>query len=203
MEIVPPRNFPTEKGTPVQELPLADQGPRPFYPPVCLKTHWDPGMILRHTLPDEHLSLPMDPRPWTRICMVYTTTGENQPAPDVPDFAALPSGGQFYPPTRYQQAIDNETQLRRLDRRLGIAEAAQYVPSQRGDLFNSRLLVPERKQPDSQFISELAFPKALIRAGPYPCRSAADADNLSRAGSLFNNATKQARYKQSFPTKKL
>jgi hypothetical protein len=48
---------------------------------VCLKTHWDPTMILRHSLPTQHLTMPMDPRPWTRICMEYTTAGETSPHP--------------------------------------------------------------------------------------------------------------------------
>uniref|UniRef100_A0A6C0BCG5 Uncharacterized protein n=1 Tax=viral metagenome TaxID=1070528 RepID=A0A6C0BCG5_9ZZZZ len=202
MEAVPPRNFPREKGTPVQTLPVQDQGPRPFYPPVCLQYHWDPTMILRHTLPETSVPLPMDPRPWVKVCLEYTTSGENQPAPAVNPSAVLPVGGEHYPPTLYQAAIDNESRLRRLDRHLGVCEADQYEPSPSGDMFNSRLLVPNRKQPaDSRFVSELAMPQALLRSGPYPCREAEDKINLSRSSSLFWNATKQDKYKQSFPTK--
>ena len=203
MEAVPPRSFPRNLGTPVQTYPFQSEGPDPFFPPVCLRTHWDPTMILRHTLPQTHVSLPTDPRPWTRICMEYTSAGTNEPAPRVGKDVVLPTGGQFYPPTRYQESIDNESRLRRLDRPLGTCEAEQYEPNEQGDMFNSRTLVPDRKQPSSRFISELEYPQALLRAGPYPCRAEADAVNLSRSPLLFNNATKQERYNQAFPTKKM
>jgi hypothetical protein len=161
-------------------------------------------MILRHSMPTEHLTMPMDPRPWTRICMEYTTAGENQPAPSVPANVTLPSGGKFYPPSRYQEAIDNESALRRLDKRIGTCETEQYTPSLTGNMFNARQLLPARsQQPDSRFVSELAMPQALLRTGPYPCREEADGINMERSRGLFNNATKQDRYKQTFPTKKM
>lgn len=205
MEPVPPRNFPRVSGTPVQTIPIAsgEEDPSKVFPPVCLQTHWDPTMILRHNLPTDRLTMPMDPRPWTRICMEYTTAGENQPAPTVADDVVLPSGGQFYPPSRYQKTIDNESALRGLDRRLGTCETEQYEPSLTGDMFNNRQLLPERSQvPDSRFVSELSMPQALLRTGPYPCREEADIANMSRSTKLFNNATKQERYNQNFPTKK-
>ena len=115
----------------------------------------------------------------------------------------LPSGVQFYPPSRYQAAIDNESALRRLDRQLGTCETEQYKPSITGDMFNARQLLPARsQQPDSRFVSELAMPQALLRNGPYPCREEADIANVSRSKKLFNNATKQERYNQPFATKK-
>lgn len=204
MEAVPPRNFPREKGTPVQTLPFASAGDtQAMFPPVCLKTHWDPTMILRHSLPTQYVALPMDPRPWTRICMEYTTAGDNEPAPPISASIDMPSGGKFYPPNRYLQAIDNESQLRRLDRPLGLSERSQYTPSKKSDMFNSQVLIPERKQVDSRFISELAVPQALLRDGPYPCREEADIRNVARSTKLFNNATKQDKYNQPFATKKM
>lgn len=203
MEAVP-RNFPREKGTPVQTMPFGSVGDaQTLFPPVCLKTHWDPTMILRHSLPNQHVSLPMDPRPWTRICMEYTTAGDNEPAPPVPSSVDMPSGGKFYPPTRYLEAIDNESQLRRLDRPLGLCESSQYEPSLKGDMFNASSLLPHRKQPDARFVSELAFPQSLLRDGPYPCREEADLSNMARSTRMFNNATKQDKYNQAFPTKKM
>jgi len=204
MDPVPPRNFPRANGTPLQTLPLdpGEEDPYKVFPPVALQSHWDPTMILRHSLPTERLTMPMDPRPWVRICMEYTTSGPAQPAPSVPTDVALPSGGQFYPPSRYQAAIDNESALKRLDRKLGTCETDQYVPSPTGTLFNARQLLPPREQPDSRFVSELSMPQALLRTGPYPCRDEADIANMSRSQLLFNNATKQARYNQPFPTKK-
>lgn len=204
MDAVPPRNFPRERGTPVQTVPFAsaNDNAQSFYPPVCLQSHWDPTMILRHSLPTTYVALPMDPRPWTRICMEYTTAGENEAAPPISSDITLPSGGQHYPPTRYLEAVDSESRLRRLDRHLGTAEIKQYVPSSKSDMFTQRPLLPERKM-DTKFISELAMPQAILRTGPYPCREEADGINMERSKKLFNNATKQDKYKQTFPTKKL
>ena len=204
MEAVPPRNFPREKGTPVQTLPLnsVDDNPQSFFPPVCLQTHWDPTLILRRTLPTTNVPLPMDPRPWTRICMEYTTAGANEAAPPIPSDVALPSGGQFYPPSRYLDAVDNESLLRRLDRHLGTPEIKEYVPSVRSNMFNAQGLLPPRTA-NASFISELSVPQATLRAGAYPCREEADAINMERSKKLFNNATNQDKYNQTFSTKKL
>jgi hypothetical protein len=116
----------------------------------------------------------------------------------------FPSGGEFYPPTRYSSSIDNESLLRRLDRPLGTCDAQQYEPNQRGDMYVPNRLVPDRQYtPSTDMVKELAMPQALLRAGPYDCRLEADMNNWSRSTSLFNNATKQQRYNQGFPTKQL
>ena len=204
MDAIPPRNFPRERGTPVQTLPFAsvDDNPKTFYPAVCLQSHWDPTMILRHSLPTTNVALPMDPRPWTRICMEYTTAGANEVAPPIAHDVTLPSGGQHYPPTRYLNSIDNESKLRRLDRILGTPEVNEYVPSIKSDMFTQQILLPKRL-PDTKFVSELSMPQATLRAGAYPCREEADSINMERSRKMFNNATKQDKYKQTFPTKKL
>ena len=154
-------------------------------------------MILKRTLPDGHVSLPTDPRPWTRICMQYTTAGDNEAAPPVNPEIVLPAGGANYPYQRYSTAIDNESALRRLDRPLGTCEGNQWEPSLRSDMYDSRKLVPKRSVPsDPRRIEEMAFPQALLRSGPYDCRAQADAVNMGLASDyMFNNATKQDRYK--------
>lgn len=190
-------NYPRDGGSPVLEYPLKSEGPADFFPPVCLQTHWDPTKILRRTLPEGYVPQQLDPRPWTRICLQYTTAGEDLPTQSVPSSTVMPSGGQFYPPSRYSSSIDAESQLRRLDRPLGTCEADQWEPRLSSDMFDSRVLVPRTPQiPMSRRIEELAYPQALIRDGPYPCRAEADALNVSIASDyLFNNATKQDRYK--------
>lgn len=197
MEAVPPASHPRERGSPVYDLPFQNEGPAPFFPPVCLKTHWDPTAILRRTLPEGYVPQPTDPRPWTRVCMEYTTAGEQERAPDVAAGIVMPGGGQFYPPGRYEAAIDRESQLRRLDRPLGTCEGNQYEPPLNSDMFNSRILVPDRAVPSDPIrIHEVAYPKALLRAGPYECRERADQANLAMTSDhVFNNATKQDRYK--------
>ena len=55
-----------------------------LYPPMCLRSHWDPGMILRWTLPDQKVDLPLDFRPYVKVCKDYVTS-----APAVVGFWAL------------------------------------------------------------------------------------------------------------------
>ena len=197
MEAVPPVSYPRERGTPVQEYPIGMEGPADFFPAVCLQSHWDPTAILKRTLPQGYVPQPMDPRPWTRICLEYTTAGEQEEAPPTDPSVVMPNGGQFYPPGRYAQAIDDESKLRALDRPLGTCEGNQWEPNFNGDMFNGRLLVPERQGSGSSRIEELSYPKALLRSGPYDCRAANDAYNVSVSSDYnFNNATKQDRYKQ-------
>jgi hypothetical protein len=99
--------------------------------------------------------------------------------------------------TAMAQAIDDESKLRALDRPLGTCEGNQWEPNFNGDMFNCRLLVPERQGSSSSRIEELSYPQALLRSGPYDCRAANDAYNVSVSSDYnFNNATKQDRYKQ-------
>jgi len=201
---VPPASYPKEKGSPVYGLPIQREGPTDFFPAVCLQSHWDASAILRHTLPEGYVPQPTDPRPWTRICMEYTTAGEQTPAPETSTNIVMPNGGQFYPPGRYAAAIDDESKLRWLDRKLGTCEANQWEPSATGDMFNARVLIPTNVAPsDPSKIQELAYPKALLRSGPYECREQGDKYNVSISSDyMFNNATKQDRYKaMNKPTK--
>jgi hypothetical protein len=136
--------------------------------------------------------------------MEYTTAGEQLPAPETNPNIVMPNGGQFYPSNRYAEAIDNESKLRWLDRKLGTCEADQWEPTLRSDMYNSRILVPQNPAPsDPSKIQELAFPRALLRSGPYDCREANDKYNVAVSSDYhFNNATKQDRYKQmNKPTK--
>ena len=178
----------------------------PFFPPVCLTYHWDPTAVLRRVVPQgPSVPLALDPRPWAKVCLEYVNSGQSsEQAPTPPSSMVFPSGGEFYPPTRYSSAIDNESLLRRLDRPLGTCDPQQYEPNPRGDMYIANQLVPDRMQrPTSQMVQELAMPQVLLRGGPYDCRLEADQANWSRSTSLFNNATKQQRYNQGFKTKQL
>jgi hypothetical protein len=178
----------------------------PFFPPVCLTYHWDPTAVLRRVVPQgPPVPLALDPRPWAKVCLEYVNSGQSsEQAPTPPAGMVFPSGGEFYPPTRYSSAIDNESLLRRLDRPLGTCDAQQYEPNQKGDMYIDNRLVPDRvRQPSTEMVKELSMPKALLRGGPYDCRLEADQANWSRSTSLFNNATKQQRYNQGFRTKQL
>ena len=191
---VNPMGTPFEKGSPTESYPIASSTTQPFFPPVCLRSHWDPTRIYARSVPTALVSLPIDFRPYTKVCLEYRTSAVEQRAPEVPNDLVFPGGGEVYPPTRYLNSIDKESLLRRLDRPLGTCDTDQYQPPLNGDMYRDRLLVPESKMPPSRFVEEISMPKALIRAGTYHCREEADQRNWSRSPRLFNNATKQDRY---------
>jgi hypothetical protein len=197
MEFSGPPNYPREGGSLVYPNPIQSEGPTPFFPAVCLKTHWDPTAILTRTLPTEYIAQALDPRPWAKICLQYTTSGENAPGPDIDHSIVFPSGGGAIagPASRYSEAIDRESALRRLDRPLGICEQDQFEPNRNGDMYNSRILVPQTRNVNSDRIMEVSFPKVLMNIGPYDCRTKDDMRNTELSERLFNNTTKQDRYK--------
>lgn len=178
--------------------PIRSSTTKPFFPAVCLKSHWDPTAMLRRIVPQgPSQPLPTDFRPWVKVCMNYTTSGPAEVAPMPPTGMVFGPGGEFYPPGRYAAAIADESLLRRLDRPLGTCEEKQFEPNPNGDMFNSRILVPEGTRTTSKMVSELAMPQALLQTpGGYTCRARDDRRNMSRAPQLFNNATKQQRYKE-------
>jgi len=65
-------------------------------------------------------------------------------------------------------------------------------------MYTARMLIPDSVAPsDPNKIQEIAYPRALLRSGPYQCREENDVYNVSVTSDfLFNNATKQDRYKQ-------
>jgi hypothetical protein len=131
--------------------------------------------------------------------MNYVTTQEFEEAPRPKNDMVMPSGGTVYPPSRYREAIDNESELRRLDRPLGTCEKEQYKVPLSGDMFRQNATVDRSKQPNSRFVEELSFPMACMRNTDYDCRSQVQQDAWSRSGSMFNNATKQERYAVTQP----
>ena len=170
-----------------------------LFPPVCLRSHWDPTMILRHVLPEEgrgaSLALPMDFRPYVKVCKNYVTSAPAVPAPLPPSNVVFPMGGEFYPPGRYANAINNESRLHYLDRRLDRwCQTKEWVPSTRSDMYVPNGTVVRKGGPTSAMVQELAMPQSVLRTEAYTCRSADDRVNWEKSGRLFNNPTKQDRY---------
>lgn len=198
-------DIPTEGSSPVSGFPIKGSQTKPFFPPVCLRYHWDPTQVLRHVVPQgPSVALPLDPRPATKVCLEYVNSGHTaEQAPAPPKGMVFPTGGEFYPPNRYAEAINRESLLRRLDRPLGTCDLDQYEPNPRGDMYNQGVIAPERRQPRTRFVEELAMPQVLMRTGPYPCFQEALMTDFARSPYLFNNATKQQRYNQGFRTKKM
>ena len=171
------------------------------FPPVCLRSHWDPEQIIRRTLPNGSVRMPLDPRPWTKICTDYVTSADFEESPRPDDDIVFPSGGSVYPPSRFREAIDRESKLRRLDRPLGVCERSQYIPPITGDMYRPNSTVPDRDPTSTRFIEELSFPQACMRSekGNNDCRISAEQEAWQRSPRMFNNTTKQDRYAESRP----
>ena len=166
-----------------------------LFTPVCLRTHWDPTEMLRHIIPQQHVELPQDFRPWTKICKNYVTSAPAIPAPMPPNNMVFPTGGEFYPPGRYSANIDVESRLKTLNYPLDKwCPSTKYIPSQTSNMYVAGSTVPDRKPTSDAFVDELAMPQALLRTDIYTCRSENDTKNFERSGRLFNNPTKQDRY---------
>ena len=127
---------PREKGSPVLDLPLSNEGPSDFFPAVCLQNHWDPTMILKRTLPEGYVPQSTDPRPWTRICMEYRNTATDEKAPATDPNVVFPAGGFFQDPNKYLGSVDSESSLRRLDQPLRKCDTGKFEPNPSGDMFN-------------------------------------------------------------------
>ena len=190
-----PMGTPFEKGSPTEQYPIQGSKTTPFFPPVCLNSHWDPTMIYKRSVPTSLVPLPVDFRPYTKVCLEYRTSAAGQAAPEISDDMVFPQGGEVYPPDRYIRAINKESLLRRLDRPLGTCDEKEYMPPQNGNMYVDRMLVPESAKPPSRFVEEISMPQALLRAGTYHCRQQADQRNWDRSPRLFNNSTKQDRYR--------
>ena len=166
-----------------------------LFPPVCLRTHWDPTQMIRHILPQQKVDLPQDFRPWVKVCKNYVTSGPAIQAPMPPKNMVFPPGGEFYPPGRYSASIDDESTLRTLNWKLDKrCTNTRYVPPTNSDMYISGKLVPDRKPVTDAFVQELAMPQALLRTDIYTCRSENDSKYFDRSPRLFNNPTKQDRY---------
>lgn len=166
-----------------------------LFPPVCLRSHWDPTQMLKRTLPGQKVGLPMDFRPLVKVCKNYVTSAPPEMAPEPPANMVFPMGGSFYPPTRYAEAIDKESSLRTLDHRLDRwCTERQYIPSEDSTMYVAGSTVPDRQPISNTFVSELSMPKALLRQDMNTCRTENDRAYMQRSGRLFGNPTKQDRY---------
>jgi hypothetical protein len=175
----------------------------------CAPRHWDPTMIFRYSVPggmesQQSIQLPMDPRPWAKICLQYVNSGPAEAAPSVPASMVIPGASEFYPPNRYSEAINNESILRRLDRPLNDdllpgkngCFPEQYKMSSRSDALQQWSLLPPQTQPKSKMARSLADPPVLERSGQYKCSEEAMVCDLKASPRFWNNFTKLSKYNQ-------
>lgn len=195
MSVVQPAN-----SIPAESFPFKNAGSeKELFPPVCLKYHWDPTQMLKLILPNKgegpSLPLPMDFRPYVKVCKNYVTSAPAIEAPLPPKNVVFPMGGEFYPPGRYSNHINDESKLHYLDRRLDRwCQKDEWVPSIYSDMSVPNMLVPKSNTPPSPFVQELSRPQATLREEAYACRSMDDKVNWDNSPRLFNNPTKQDRW---------
>jgi len=130
---------------------------------TCVKTHWDPTMVVQHVLPTFQKDMVLDPRPSTRNCYVYYNSSpgdaslpeqpKNNPPPipsyllggphrpqeessvGLPSLAqkpVYPPGGQAsinFPYTGYEDKVNRESDLLRLDEDLTLCASKRFHPS--------------------------------------------------------------------------
>jgi len=185
------------------------EGPLEAFPPICLRSHWDPTQVSRHILPPAMAPLQtMDPRQAVRICQQYYTTSRGDaPLPEEPHRpmqipSALlggptrPSGPAVSPPggaaglnapyAVYAANVGEESDLQRRDEPLTKCKEGRYLP--KGGPADATNTLPDVSQ-----TFELARHALYVseRAG---CREADDNQAWNRSARLFNNSTRIDKY---------
>jgi hypothetical protein len=188
------------------------------FPPACLRTHWDPTMVVKHVLPNFQIGGQLlDPRPASKICFQYHHTS----AGDAP----LP--GEFALPTVPETPSEFLGGLQRpgAAAALAAARAARIVPpggaaglsfpygrynvDAETDVLRvdepltrcaERRYIPSHGVPapaDSTNVIPGSHPPAapdvLYTPHPAGCRAADDAAAWERSSRLFFNPTRYDR----------
>lgn len=176
------------------------------FPPACLRTHWDPTMVVKHVLPDVYAAGALDPRPASKICFAYhhSSAGDAPLPPPTPSTvpptppqflggphrpsgpAAWPPGGaaELGFPYRYFNA-DVETDILRIDEPLTKCAEKRYIPPHG---------VPAARDFTDIVEGSRAPPRPDVLDGPHAgCREADDRADWARSDRLFFNPTKYDR----------
>ena len=138
--------------------PTGPQTAAEAFPPICLRSHWDPTMLVRHVLPEllNPYEQPLDPRPSAKISTGYYNEGagdaplsvpqpENSRVPIPPALLMserrpwtpytgspyLPPGGtasRSVPFAVYQQNVNTESDLQLLSYPLVRCPQGKFLP---------------------------------------------------------------------------
>ena len=190
------------------------------FPPICVKSHWDPTMVASHILPTAQRNLAEDPRPSTKICTAYynTSMGDagipdsyedkplNIPSAFLGGFkrpvsetakssTVMPPGGAAslgFPFSSYQDRVNQESDVLRLNEPLTRCAEKRYIP-------NHGLPAPAtstNKIPDADVSqSSLLSPLATFVKTQAGCRNEDDQASWNRSARLFFNPTRYDRTK--------
>lgn len=160
------------------------------FPPMCLKSHWDPTMVSERIIPSNiHTNMMYDPRPSSKICTAYYNSSEptqKTEKTEKTEKAVFPPGGKagLNSPFSFQASVESD--ILRLNEPLTKCAERRYIPVETPPVTN---VVPNYsyKGELSQFVSS--------QAG---CRD----DNISwnRSSRLFFNPTKYDRTVNNYDT---
>jgi hypothetical protein len=171
-----------------------------MFPPVCLKSHWDPELYSKHVLPgDLRIPLPVDPRPLVRNCTMYYTTAQEEVNEDKVkraqvDLSVRGGGPSRIPFELYTKNINIESTIF-LDHPLDKCDENKWLPSEESDLYKNQAAPPRES---SRTFTELSRPLATI-VTPYKCRAEADELAWEKSARLFNNVTREDRIGGNLP----
>lgn len=179
------------------------------FPPACLRTHWDPTMVVKHVLPDLHVAAPLsyDPRPATRDCFFYNVGAPSgpAPAPKEPSEGLPPTPPQFLGGLhRPESSVGSGVMPPGGAASLGFPYSG-FKPMIETDLL--RVNEPATKCAGNRYIPTGGVPPANIsdrsvpgsvppREPPAPysaCRAQDDAAASARSSRLFFNPTRYDR----------
>ena len=188
------------------------------FPPVCIRSHWDPTMVTSHILPTGQRDLATDPRPSTKICTSYYNTsmgdagiqasyndqpltvpsaflgGFKRPVSQTPNVSVMPPGGAAslgFPFSAYQQRVDMETDVLRINEPLTRCAEKRYIPN--GGLPAPTTSTNTIPGADTSQLS----PLATVIQSQAGCRNRDDQSSWNRSARLFFNPTRYDRTKGS------
>jgi hypothetical protein len=181
------------------------------FPPVCIKSHWDPAALSKYVLPaDLRIPLPVDPRPLFRNCVNYfnlTPITEETKADSAfrgkLEIPTQPGGNsKGVPYELYVKNVDKESDLL-LNHPQDQCDEDKWMPRANSDLYvNQHRPPPPGPDDDSGIVkvSELSKPLATITPnGPYKCRADVDQSAWARSARVFNNPTREDRMPGNAP----
>jgi hypothetical protein len=202
--------------------PTGPQTAAAAFPPICLRSHWDPTMLVRHVLPEllNPYEQPLDPRPSTKISTGYynegagdapvqTPTPENSRVPIPPALLLserrpwtpytgspyLPPGGtasRGVPFGAFNVDAESDTQL--LAYPLVRCPQGKFLPTQR-DIVKTQDQRPVSgapMTPDGYYAPEMNN-AAISPRQPTGCREAEDREAWNRSARTFFNPTRYDR----------
>ena len=157
------------------------------FPPICLKSHWDPTLVSERILPKFQHTMTYDPRPSTKVCVSYHTTGENgqlsigSTSTPLSEFPPGGSAGRGFPFSQFDGSAESE--LFRMNKPLSRCAERKFVPPNSSPMPSTQSV--DGTSDSSSPYSEIQFPGT--------CRRIDDEAAWKRSSRPFFNPTRYDR----------